>query len=369
MDTTVLAAVVSVLAALTAASTAVVTLFLSQRWNEKRDDARDRREAYCGYLVAQQGLRDEMRIRELRTASQSTSAARQHDPAADDHDAEGQDRLGPLAASKVWRESGAAEMNARLVASASVLDAIDAFEVFADAYTRAFEEKAELPGCWEDERHTLIQAMRDESDPRGDRATRAIRQAPRPSLPRASEPAEQRRVTVPIETARLTLRAYEPADVDDIHALLYGDAQVRQYTGGVSTREETRAQIQHYIDAQHTNGYAYWAVIERESRTLVGEAGLKPLNDVGPDVELGYAFGKTYWRRGFATEAASAIIDAASADLGLRHLFATVEPGNSRSRRVLTNLSFSPAGSTADNRLLCFRLDLPRAPGGTAQGA
>ena len=168
---------------------------------------------------------------------------------------------------------------------------------------------------------------------------------------------------MPIKTARLTLRAYEPEDIDGVHTLLYGDSDVRHYTGGVSTKEETRSQIQRYIDDQRTNGYAYWAVIERESGALVGEVGLKPLNDDGPDVELGYAFGKGYWRRGYALEAAFAVLEAGFSDLGLTRVVATVEPNNARSRRVLRRLGFAPAGTVANGRLLCFELDLPHAVG------
>ena len=76
-------------------------------------------------------------------------------------------------------------------------------------------------------------------------------------------PYLQGSVRLPIETARLKLVAYDHGDVDEIHAVLYGDPAVRRHTGGTSTKAETRALIEKYIADQQRDGYAYWAVIER----------------------------------------------------------------------------------------------------------
>jgi len=61
-------------------------------------------------------------------------------------------------------------------------------------------------------------------------------------------------------------------------------------------------------------------------------------------VELGYTLGRAWWDRGYATEAASACVDAAFGPLELDEVIALVEPANVASIRVLDKLGFRRAG-------------------------
>jgi len=150
----------------------------------------------------------------------------------------------------------------------------------------------------------------------------------------------------PITTERLELRTYRPEDVDGIQAMLYGDPDVRRHTGGAWSLSATRATIAGYIALQDRCGYSYWAVLERGTGELVGEAGLKPLElNAQADVELGYAFRKASWGQGYATEVGRAVLDEAFGALGLERVFATVDDANAGSRHVLDKLGFAAAGS------------------------
>lgn len=166
-------------------------------------------------------------------------------------------------------------------------------------------------------------------------------------------------VTLPIATERLELRPYRRGDIPQIQAILYGDAQARRLTGGVSDIAETQATIERYIERQELDGYSFWAVVGRETGEIVGEAGLKPLEDEGPEVELGYAFGPEFWGRGYATEAARAVLDEAFGSLGLERVVAVTHEANTGSRRVLAKLGFAAAGrhKSQDAGLLYFVLE------------
>jgi len=85
-------------------------------------------------------------------------------------------------------------------------------------------------------------------------------------------------------------------------------------------------------------------VLERETGEVVGEAGLKPFEDGGRDVEIGYAFGPASWGRGYATEAGRAILNEAFGPLGLERIVAVTSEENSRSQRVLAKLGFILVG-------------------------
>ncbi len=84
---------------------------------------------------------------------------------------------------------------------------------------------------------------------------------------------------------------------------------------------------------------------------LVGSCGLgrRPSGAV----ELGYWIARPFWGRGFATEAAAALVDIASA-LRLPRLQASYFLDNPASGRVLEKLGFEPLGITAP-RMSCAR--------------
>ena len=83
--------------------------------------------------------------------------------------------------------------------------------------------------------------------------------------------------------------------------------------------------------------------MERASGRLVGEAGLQPL-DGGPDVELTYTLARAAWGRGYATEAARAVLRWAFAGLLLPRVEAVADPGNHASLRVLEKAGMVPLG-------------------------
>jgi ribosomal-protein-alanine N-acetyltransferase len=147
-------------------------------------------------------------------------------------------------------------------------------------------------------------------------------------------------VALPIITARLAMRPYEADDLAQLHDVLYGDPEAMALLGGARDLAGTRASIERSMLQQELGGYSFWPVFERETGLLVGEAGLFPLSPGGPDIALGYAFGRDYWGRGFATEAARSVLDEAFGPLDLGHVVAITREANAGSRNVLVKLGF-----------------------------
>lgn len=146
-------------------------------------------------------------------------------------------------------------------------------------------------------------------------------------------------LSFPLRSDRLELRPFEMADVDAAHRV-YGDAEVMRYVGegGAVDREESTAMITGYRDHQARHGFAFWAVIERSTGELIGDAGLE-VNAHG--VELGYTLGRAWWGHGLATEATQLWVDSAFGPLALDSLVALVDAGNPASARVLERLGFT----------------------------
>jgi ribosomal-protein-alanine N-acetyltransferase len=151
-------------------------------------------------------------------------------------------------------------------------------------------------------------------------------------------------MTLPIHTERLVLRPYEADDLEQLHAVLYNDADAMRLLGGPRDLAGTRFALERSMTQQEITGFSFWPVIERESGLLVGEAGLFPLSPEGPDVALGYAFGAPWWNRGYATEASRGVIGEAFGTLGLQRLVAITREANLGSRHVLEKLGFRMEG-------------------------
>ena len=73
---------------------------------------------------------------------------------------------------------------------------------------------------------------------------------------------------------------------------------------------------------------------------LAGTAGLRPLDDIG--LEIFYSLAPGSWGRGYATEAARAVLDHALGPLGLPEILAEVDEGNAASVAVVTRLGMTP---------------------------
>lgn len=157
-------------------------------------------------------------------------------------------------------------------------------------------------------------------------------------------PAQDGEMPAPILTARLALRPYDLDDVEQVHDVLYGDADVMRHLGGAVSRAATREALEAYVAQQEAAGYSFYAVVERETGLIAGEAGLFPLGGEGPEVELGYVLGRAWQGRGFAVEAGHALLAEAFGPLALARVVAVTREANDRSRAVLARLGFEQRG-------------------------
>jgi RimJ/RimL family protein N-acetyltransferase len=89
-----------------------------------------------------------------------------------------------------------------------------------------------------------------------------------------------------------------------------------------------------------TAGYGLWLIRERAGAGLVGTAGLRPLEDLGP--EIVYSLAPSVWGRGYATEAARAVLEHALGPLGLPEVLAEIDEGNAGSAAVAERLGMTP---------------------------
>jgi RimJ/RimL family protein N-acetyltransferase len=78
----------------------------------------------------------------------------------------------------------------------------------------------------------------------------------------------------------------------------------------------------------------------------------------GPEIEIAYKLARDSWGRGYATEAAHAVVDHAFDVLGIFQIVAFAFPANTGSRRVLEKVGMvaEPDEERYGHRLARYRL-------------
>jgi RimJ/RimL family protein N-acetyltransferase len=102
---------------------------------------------------------------------------------------------------------------------------------------------------------------------------------------------------------------------------------------------------------------ASYALTLAGTGTFIGCAGLN-VKDRG--LELGYWIGEPYWKRGYATEVAHALVDLAFRSTGIQVLHASVRVINPASRRVIHKCGFQYAGQGMMNSIVAGQVPIER---------
>jgi ribosomal-protein-alanine N-acetyltransferase len=138
-------------------------------------------------------------------------------------------------------------------------------------------------------------------------------------------------------TERLVLR---PVTADDHAGLLahWTAPQVRRFLfdNAILSAAQITAAIQDSTRNFAAAGYGLWLIRDRPGNDLVGTVGLRPLADLG--LEVFYSLAPGVQGRGYATEAARAVVDHALGPLGLPHVLAEVDEANTASAAVAERL-------------------------------
>jgi RimJ/RimL family protein N-acetyltransferase len=145
-----------------------------------------------------------------------------------------------------------------------------------------------------------------------------------------------------LQTERLILREFTEFDIPELVPLI-----------GAREVAATTLRIPHPYEEKHAR--EFFATVPRENELrlairlrgtgrLCGGIGLHPEMQ-HPRAELGYWIGVPFWGSGYATEAASVVIEYGFQKLKLERIFASHFKGNDRSGRVLRKVGMRHEGS------------------------
>jgi|SRR5215208_2101316 len=162
-----------------------------------------------------------------------------------------------------------------------------------------------------------------------------------------------------IQTPRLDLIAVSP---DFLKASIRGDLESASQLIGLDTPAEwldaqwlMEMRLAKMRDDPTLEPWLLRAIALRETKTMVGFIGFHTLP--GPDylnqyapgsVEFGYTIFSDYRRRGYASEAAEALMDWATREYQVRRFIVSISPTNEPSLRVAQKFGFRKVGSFTD---------------------
>lgn len=148
-----------------------------------------------------------------------------------------------------------------------------------------------------------------------------------------------------LETPRLVLRGYQPADLPPMLAM-WQQPQFYQYLGGQPLPEsEVWARILRSAGLWPVCGFGYWAVEEKASGEFIGAVGFADFRraispTLGDWPEAGWVLAPRYHGQGYATEALGAALAWADGYFARPRTVCLIDVANAPSLRLAAKLGY-----------------------------
>ena len=150
-------------------------------------------------------------------------------------------------------------------------------------------------------------------------------------------------------TERLSLRPMHPIDAED----MFDYARRPEVTKYLLWREHediyfTRDYL-NYINRRYALGDFYdWAIIEHESRKMIGTCGFTRIDPSNNSAEIGYVLNPDFHRRGFGSEAVKRVLKFGFEELSLNRIEARFMQGNEASLALMKGVGMTFEGYMRD---------------------
>ncbi|MFK5584845.1 GNAT family N-acetyltransferase [Serinicoccus sp. LYQ131] len=153
---------------------------------------------------------------------------------------------------------------------------------------------------------------------------------------------------VVVDLGPVQLGQFLEADVDDVHAFASDPEVCRHTTWGPNTMDDTRRFLH---DALVPQQGAWLLAVLREGQ-VIGTASVWTTSVPDRCGEMGYALGRPFWGRGYATLVAGGLLRLGVDHLRLERISATCSPDNVGSVRVLEKAGLRREGLLRGHQLV-----------------
>ena len=157
----------------------------------------------------------------------------------------------------------------------------------------------------------------------------------------------------PITTERLSLRPCVAGDLDALYDIQSRPEVTRYLMYDTRNRDQVREILEQRIHADGTERDAVdLAVVLPDSGRLIGDVVLFLRNPEHRQGEIGYLFHPDYGGRGYATEAARALLRLGFEDYRLHRIVGRIDARNTASARVLERIGMRREAHFVQNEIV-----------------
>ncbi len=156
--------------------------------------------------------------------------------------------------------------------------------------------------------------------------------------------------TPTLHTGRLHLRPFTEADTDSIFTLM-SNPRVLRYWDAPPWTERTQAErfIVRCQQMEQEGSGARLVITQSSDGAFLGWCSLMNWDPTYRSAMIGYCLDEPAWGQGFATEAATALLEWAFNTLDLNRVQSEADTRNAASDRVLQKLGFLREGTLREN--------------------
>ena len=154
-----------------------------------------------------------------------------------------------------------------------------------------------------------------------------------------------------ITTDRLVLREFVTDDWHDVLAYQSDPRYLRFYPWTDRSEADVRDFVQMFVEQQAARPRRKFqlAITLQNQEHVIGNCGIRRKPENEWEADIGYELAPEHWGRGYATEAALAIVDFGFRDLQLHRVWSRCIADNVSSARVLERVGFRPEGRLREN--------------------
>jgi len=149
-----------------------------------------------------------------------------------------------------------------------------------------------------------------------------------------------------LHTERLHLRKMKVLDSSSLFKI-WSDPHVTRFMNvSCFTNENQAKEMINLLDDLSQDSKAIrFSIIKMESNEIIGSCGYNSLDFENAKAEIGYDIAKSFWGRGYASEAINSLLDYAFSSLKMNRIEAKVVPENLNSIKLLQKLNFTFEGT------------------------
>lgn len=156
-----------------------------------------------------------------------------------------------------------------------------------------------------------------------------------------------------MNTERLLLRKMEAADANELFQI-WSDPLVTEFMNieNFTSKVQALEMIQLFDQLHQDQAAIRYSIIELDTGELIGSCGFNFVDHEHAKAEVAYDISQKHWRRGFAVEAVSALVQHGFLEMQLNRIEAKVDPNNEPSIRLLERLNFHYEGTLRETEII-----------------